>query len=127
MHFSEESKTLTTHKLRIQACFLVPLFWTPDPSKTMGNFLQISIARQKCLCVSRNVVLWSKQVCIIILVLMIYLKLCNRPFVRLSRRVPAMFLHVPSTFLKPVTVFELSINIFLTMTNGALSYKWISK
>ena len=45
---------------------------------------------------------------------MLYLKFCNRPSVRPPRHVPAMFLqstlHVPYTFLKPVTVFDLPIN-----------------
>ena len=42
-----------------------------------GNFLEISIARRKCLCVSRKVVLWSKHFDIRILVPMSYLKLCT--------------------------------------------------
>ena len=41
----------------------------------MGKLPEISIARQKCLCVSGKVVVWSKHFDIVILVPMSYLKL----------------------------------------------------
>ena len=47
----------------------------------MGQFLEISIAGRKCLCVSGKVVLWSKHFDIIILVPMFYLKLCNHIYI----------------------------------------------
>ena len=47
----------------------------------MGNLLEISVARRKCLCVSGKVVLWSAHFDIIVLVPMFYMKLCNHIYI----------------------------------------------
>ena len=61
--------------LQIQAClFLNLLFGGSRPPQTMGNFLEISIAGRKCLCVSGKIVLWSKHFAIRIVVPMLCLK-----------------------------------------------------
>ena len=52
-------------------------FFSSRTPQTIGNFLEVSIARLKCLCVPRKVVLWPKHVDIIMLVPTSYLKLWN--------------------------------------------------
>ena len=47
------------------------------PLQTMGNFMEVSKAGRKCLCVSRKIVLWSNHLDFIMLVPMLYSKLCN--------------------------------------------------
>ena len=57
--FSNESKTAKQilHRLRVQSSLLSKLiFFTLRPPQTMENILEISIARQKCPCVSGKVV-----------------------------------------------------------------------
>ena len=54
--------------------------------QTMGNYLEISIAGRKCLCVSGKVVLWSKQFEIRVLVPMCYLKLCSHMYINIYGR-----------------------------------------
>ena len=63
--------------LRIQAYFdfKVDLFSSRRP-QMIGIFMDLSIARQKCLCVSGKVLLWSKHFNIRKLVPMFYSKLC---------------------------------------------------
>ena len=51
------------------------------PLQTMGNFLDISVAACRCLCVSGKVVLWSKHFDIIMLVPMLYLKFCDHIYI----------------------------------------------
>ena len=61
--------------VRKQPClFLKFLFLSSRPPQTMRHFLYIWIAWRKCLCVSGNVVLWSKHFDIISLVPMTYVK-----------------------------------------------------
>ena len=55
------------YRLRIQSSLI------SRPPQTMGQILEVSITGRKCLCVSRNVVLWSKHFDIIVLVPMFYL------------------------------------------------------
>ena len=55
--------------------FFQLLFLSSRPPQTMGHFLDISIAGRKCLCVSGNVISWSKHFDIIILVPVFYLKM----------------------------------------------------
>ena len=51
------------HRLRIQVfCVWKTVFFSSTrPPQTMGRIMEISIAGRKCLCVSREVVLWSKH------------------------------------------------------------------
>ena len=110
--------TTILHRLPIQACFYFELlFLSSRPQQTIEKILKIPIAGRKCLCVSRKAVLWSEHFDIRISVPMLYLKFCNRPSVRPSRRVRAMVppcsFHVCSTFLNTVTVFDLAINSYV--------------
>ena len=61
--------------------FFKLLFLSSRPPQTIGNFLEISIAGRKCLCVTGKVVLWSKHFDIIILVPMFYLKCCIHTYI----------------------------------------------
>ena len=51
------------------------------PPQTMGNILEISVARRKCLCVAGKVVLWSTHFDIRILVPMFFLKLSKNIYI----------------------------------------------
>ena len=74
------------YRLHIQACFvfLVAVF-SSAPPQTMGSFLKSSVARRKCLCVSREVALWSSHFDIRLLVPMFCLKLCNHIYIYIER------------------------------------------
>ena len=65
------SKTQATNPSMF--AFKVVVFLSSRPPRTIGFFLDISIAGRKCLCVSGNFDLWSQHFDIIILVLMFYL------------------------------------------------------
>ena len=50
------------HKLRIQTClFFVLISMNSERPRKIGKFPEVSIAWQKCLCLSRKVVLFSKH------------------------------------------------------------------
>ena len=62
------------------------VFPGPGPPKTTGIFLQIWIARRKCLCVSGKVVLWSIHWDIRVLVPIRYFNLWNYIYLPSSRQ-----------------------------------------
>ena len=87
-----EHRKIIFHRLCIQACLLVELiFFSSRPLRTMGQFLEISIAGRKYLCVSGNVVLWSKHFDIIILVPMLYSELHNHMYMYMYMH---MYIHI---------------------------------
>ena len=83
----ESGKVMILRWLWIQASvFWNLLFFSYRRPQTMGKMLEISTARQKCLCVSGKLVLWSKHFDIKVLVAISYLKLWNYMYCLSHRR-----------------------------------------